>query len=71
MAMKAIQLCLFGPDWEEDITFHPEKQSVGEECLKNRKKGGSKRKIAEAQAEAQQLVLPLEDERLMEEALPS
>jgi hypothetical protein len=63
--MKAIQLCLFSPGWEEEITFHPE------ERLKNKKKGGSKRKIEEAQEAAQQLVLPLEDERLMEEALPS
>ena len=67
--MKAIQLCLFGPDWEEEITFHPEKHLVGEEHLKKKEKGGSKRKIEEAQEEAQQLELPLEDEKLME-ALP-
>jgi hypothetical protein len=41
--VKAIQLCLFSPGWEEEITFHPE------ERLKNKKKGGSKRKIEEAQ----------------------
>jgi len=67
--MKAIQLCLFGPDWEEETTSHPEKHLVGEGCLKN-KKGGSKRKIEEAQEAAQQLELPLEHERVME-ALPS
>ena len=68
--MKAIQLCLFSPGWEEEITFHPEKHLVGEERLKNKKKGGSKRKIEVAQEAAQQLELPLEDEKLME-ALPS
>ena len=69
--MQAIQLCLFGPDWEEEITFHPEKHWVGKERPKNKKKGGSKGKIQEAQEDAEQLRLPLEDERLMEQALLS
>ena len=60
-SMKANQLCLFGPDWEEANTFHPEKRLVGEEHPKNKEKGGSKRKIQETQEVAEQLVLPLED----------
>jgi hypothetical protein len=68
VCMKAIQLCLFGPDWEEEITFYPEKRLVGEERLKN-KVDGSKR-LQEAQDVAEQLMLPIEDEKLMDEAWP-
>ena len=57
------------PDWEEEITFHPEKHLVGEERLKHKEKGGSKRKVEETQEAAQQLELPLEDEKLMEALL--
>jgi hypothetical protein len=66
--MKAIQLCLFGPEWEEEITFDPEKRLVSEERLKN-KVDGSKR-LQEAQDVAEQLMLPIEDEKVMEEAWP-
>jgi hypothetical protein len=65
-----LNICFFGAVWEKDITLHSEKPWVGKERPKN-KKGGSKSKIQEAQGVAEQLVLPLEDERLMEEALPN
>jgi hypothetical protein len=89
--MKAIQLCLFPHDREEEITLHPEMHSVGKESIakvkkRNGKKVGSycgsdtfiaterpqnKKDGSKRLQEAQQLVLPLEDERLIEEALPS
>ena len=84
--VKAIQLCLFGPEWEEEITFHPEKHWVGKEFLakvneRNGKKAGSycgwdtfiatrrpknKKDGSKRLQEAQQLELPLEDQKLME-----
>jgi hypothetical protein len=57
-----LNICFFGAVWEKDITLHPEKHWVGKERPKSN--------IQEAQEVAEQLVLPLEDEKVMEEAWP-